>query len=98
MFSRRLGLHWGRLELVSTGSRCSRIGLPARPTPSDCFAAALMRKAQLPTAHADLLLAWNSRGKSRRRPAAKKLGSPLSSPPETALRAGKLKLGQVDGC
>ena len=98
-----LGLALGDVSmLVSTGSSLLT-GMAYRrshETEADCFASALMRKAQLPTVPmADLLLAIESahRGKA---PAAGEgsWASLLSSHPETALRARKLKLGQVDGC
>jgi Zn-dependent protease with chaperone function len=98
-----LGLALGDVSiLVSTGSSLLT-GMAYRrghETEADCFAAALMRKAQLPTTPmADLLLAMESahRGKA---PAGSEgsWANLLSSLPETALRARKLKLGQVDGC
>jgi Zn-dependent protease with chaperone function len=98
-----LGLALGDVSmLVSTGSSLLT-GMAyqrGHETEADCFAAALMRKAQLPTVPmADLLLALESahRGKG---PSASEASwaSLLSSHPETALRARKLKLGQVDGC
>jgi Zn-dependent protease with chaperone function len=98
-----LGLALGDVSmLVSTGSSLLT-GLAYRrghETEADCFGAALMRKSQLPTVPmADLLLGLES-ARGQKAPAASEGSwtSLLSSHPETALRARKLKLGQVDGC
>ena len=98
-----LGLALGDVSmLVSTGSSLLT-GLAYRrshETEADCFAAALMRKAQLPVAPmADLLLGVeNARGGKAPAAGEASWASLLSSHPETAVRARKLKLGQVDGC
>jgi Zn-dependent protease with chaperone function len=79
-------------------------------TEADCFAAALMRKAQLPTTPmADLLLgmeeARDARSDVRKGPVAGQpparssaLESLLSSHPATAVRAVQLKQGRLEGC
>lgn len=99
-----LGLALGDVSsLLSMGSSLLT-GLAYRrshETEADCFAAALMQKAQLPAAPmADLLLGIE-RGNASRQPSDRSGGgwaSFLSSHPETALRAQKLKRGPVDGC
>jgi Zn-dependent protease with chaperone function len=75
---------------------------------ADCFAAALMRKAQLPSAPmADLLLSMEQAQQHRPAPAAKDSGasqsssalaSLLSSHPATAERARLFKQGRLEGC
>ena len=99
-----LGLALGDASsLLSVGSSLLT-GLAYRrshETEADCFAAALMQKGQLPAAPmADLLLGIEG-GKPGARPSDRGgggLASFLSSHPETALRAQKLKRGLVDGC
>lgn len=70
---------------------------------ADCFALALMRRAQLPTAPmADLLLGLDGPpakgGEAARRSTGDGWMTLLSSHPETHARALRLKQGQADGC
>ena len=108
-----LGLALGDLSsLVSMGSSLLT-GLAYRrshETEADCFATALMRKAQLPTEPmADLLLAMEAaqETKAAQTGAAKPkadsgsgsaIASLLSSHPATAARALQLKQGHPQGC
>jgi Zn-dependent protease with chaperone function len=107
-----LGLALGDVStLVSMGGSLLT-GLAYRrshETEADCFAAALMRKAQLPAAPmADLLLAMEqARERPTTAPAKQGAGSPqdssalaslLSSHPATAERARLLKQGRQQGC
>jgi Zn-dependent protease with chaperone function len=67
-------------------------------TEADCFAAALMRKAQLPTEPmADLLLGMEKMHKAAPQDGGT-LASLLSSHPATELRARQLKEGRLEGC
>ena len=97
-----LGLALGDVSsLVSIGGSLLT-GLAYRrshETEADCFAAALMRKAQLPTEPmADLLLGMEQGATRQRRADGGMLGSLLSSHPATALRAQQLKQGRLEGC
>jgi Zn-dependent protease with chaperone function len=70
---------------------------------ADCFAAALMRQAQLPTAPmADLLLDMEARRHDQKPQREGEGGGAvarlLSSHPQTAERARMLKQGQLQGC
>jgi Zn-dependent protease with chaperone function len=69
-------------------------------TEADCFAAALMRKARLPPAPmAELLLGLEAAQAAGKQAASSAgLTSLLSSHPQTAERAQKLKQGHVEGC
>ena len=96
-----LGLALGDVSsLVSIGGSLLT-GLSYRrshETEADCFAAALMRKAQLPTEPmADLLLGMEKEHKAAPGDGGV-LGSLLSSHPATALRAQQLKQGRLEGC
>jgi Zn-dependent protease with chaperone function len=96
-----LGLALGDLSsLVSIGGSLLT-GLAYRrshETEADCFAAALMRKAQLPTdPMADLLLGMETEHKAAPQDGGT-LASLLSSHPATALRAKQLKAGRLAGC
>jgi Zn-dependent protease with chaperone function len=102
-----LGLAMGDLSsLVSVGGSLLT-GMAYRrghETEADCFAAALMHKAHLPTEPmADLLLGLE-RARTRQAPSAPVNGdadavaSLLSSHPATALRAQQLKQGRLQGC
>lgn len=88
-----------------TGLACRR----SHEMEADCFAAALMRKAQLPPAPmADLLLAMERAQRHRPASAAQDSGtssqggsglaSLLSSHPATAQRARLFKQGRLEGC
>lgn len=67
-------------------------------TEADCFAVALMRKAQLPTEPmADLLLGMEKVHEETTEDGGA-LASLLSSHPATALRARQLKAGRPEGC
>jgi Zn-dependent protease with chaperone function len=98
-----LGLALGDVSvLVSTGSSLLT-GLAYRrghEAEADCFAARLMRKAQLPTAPmADLLLGMEAeRGAKKPAEPESSWMTLLSSHPDTPSRARKLKAGHVDGC
>jgi len=97
-----LGLALGDVSvLVSTGSSLLT-GLAYRrghEAEADCFAVALMRKAQLPTAPmADLLLDMERQQGGKPSESEGSWASLLSSHPDTALRARKLKEGRVEGC
>jgi Zn-dependent protease with chaperone function len=111
-----LGLALGDASaIVSTGSSLLT-GLAYRrqhETEADCFSAALMQRASLPTAPmADLLIAISGADKAGAAgSAAGPAGKPdkpagaggawvtlLSSHPDTAARAGQLKRGAVGGC
>jgi Zn-dependent protease with chaperone function len=107
-----LGLALGDVStLVSMGGSLLT-GLSYRrshETEADCFAAALMRKAQLPTqAMADLLLGMEAEREAKApvpggaaKPTtgtAAALASLLSSHPATGERALKLKQGRPDAC
>jgi Zn-dependent protease with chaperone function len=99
-----LGLALGDVSsLLSVGSSLLT-GLAYRrghETEADCFAAVLMQKARVPAAPmGDLLLGIEGAQAAHRKvdTGAGGLASLLSSHPETALRAQKLKQGQVDGC
>jgi Zn-dependent protease with chaperone function len=98
-----LGLALGDVSsLLSVGSSLLT-GLAYRrghETEADCFAAVLMQKARVPAAPmGDLLLGIEGAQAARKvDSSAGGLASLLSSHPETALRAQKLKQGQVDGC
>jgi Zn-dependent protease with chaperone function len=99
-----LGLALGDVSsLLSVGSSLLT-GLAYRrshETEADCFAAVLMRKTGLPAAPmADLLLGVEGAQAERKKVDNNGggLASLLSSHPETALRARRLKQGQVDGC
>jgi Zn-dependent protease with chaperone function len=96
-----LGLALGDVSsLVSIGGSLLT-GLSYRrshETEADCFAAALMRKAQLPTEPmADLLMGMEKEHKAAPEDGAT-LGGLLSSHPATALRAQQLKQGRLEGC
>ena len=101
-----LGLALGDISsLVSMGGSFLT-GLAYRrshESEADCFAAALMRKAQLPTAPmADLLLGME-RAREQKAPGEAAhnglaLGTLLSSHPATAARAQELKQGRLQGC
>jgi Zn-dependent protease with chaperone function len=107
-----LGLALGDVSSVVSMGGSLLTGLAYRrshETEADCFAAALMRKAQLQAAPmADLLLAMEQ-AQARRSAAAAKdgaaspqdssaLASLLSSHPATAERARLLKQGKQEGC
>lgn len=99
-----LGLALGDVSsLLSMGSSLLT-GLAYRRSheaEADCFAAVLMRKARLPAAPmADLLLGIEGAGAARKPAAGAGNGwsSFLSSHPETALRAQRLKQGRIEGC
>ena len=67
-------------------------------TEADCFAAALMRKAQLSTEPmADLLLGMEKERKEAPEDGAM-LGGLFSSHPAAALRAQQFKQGRLEGC
>jgi Zn-dependent protease with chaperone function len=100
------GLALGDLSvLVSTGGSLLT-GLAYRrghETEADCFAAVLMRKAQLPTTPmADLLLGMEAKHRGDKpaaaAPADEGWASLLSSHPDTGSRARQLKAGHVNGC
>ncbi|NPC56052.1 M48 family metallopeptidase [Caenimonas soli] len=96
-----LGLALGDVSsLVSIGGSLLT-GLAYRrshETEADCFAVALMRKAQLPTdPMADLLLAMDKLHKAAPEEGGA-VASLLSSHPATALRARQLKQGRLEGC
>lgn len=96
-----LGLALGDVSsLVSIGGSLLT-GLAYRrshETEADCFAAALMRKAQLPTQPmADLLLGMEKMHKEAPEE-TNAWASLLSSHPATALRAKQLKEGRLQGC
>jgi Zn-dependent protease with chaperone function len=102
-----LGLALGDVSSLLSIGASMLTGLAYRrnhETEADCFAVALMRKAQQPTAPmADLLLGMEG---ERGGEAAKKeattsgggIANLLSSHPQTAERALKLKEGRVEGC
>jgi Zn-dependent protease with chaperone function len=101
-----LGLALGDVSmLVSTGSSLLT-GLAyqrVHETEADCFAARLMNKARIPAAPmADLLLAMEAAAHGKPADARANSGDGwsnlLSSHPDTALRAQKLKRGQLEGC
>jgi Zn-dependent protease with chaperone function len=98
-----LGLAMGDVSsLLSVGSSLLT-GLAYRrshETEADCFAAALMRKARLPPAPmAELLLGLEAAQAAGKQAASSAgLTSLLSSHPQTAERAQKLKQGHVEGC
>jgi Zn-dependent protease with chaperone function len=101
-----LGLALGDVSMwVSTGSSLLT-GLAYRrghETEADCFATALMRKAAIPaTPMADLLLGMEAEAHGRPPATAGDAGdgwsSLLSSHPDTALRAQRLRQGRVEGC
>ncbi|ROZ63915.1 M48 family metallopeptidase [Ramlibacter sp. WS9] len=98
-----LGLALGDVSvLVSTGGSLLT-GLAyqrGHESEADCFAAALMRKAQLPTAPmAELLLGMEAeRGAKKPAEAESRWMTLLSSHPDTAARARQLKAGRVEGC
>lgn len=101
-----LGLALGDLSsLVSVGASVLT-GMAYRrghESEADCFAATLMRKAQLPTEPmADLLLGLE-RARAGKLPAGAagstdSVADLLSSHPATALRAQQLKQGRLQGC
>lgn len=101
-----LGLALGDVSMwVSTGSSLLT-GLAYRrghETEADCFAAALMRKAGVPAAPmAELLLGMEAAAHGSP-PAASpdrtaSWATLLSSHPDTALRAQRLRQGRVEGC
>lgn len=100
-----LGLALGDVSVLFSTGASLLTGLAYRrghEGEADCFAAALMRRAGLPTAPmADLLLGIESeyrgdeRGAQSRAPAWTNL---LSSHPDTAQRARDLKDGHPEGC
>jgi Zn-dependent protease with chaperone function len=106
-----LGLALGDVSsLVSIGGSLLT-GLAYRrnhETEADCFAAVLMRKAQLPVAPMAELLLGMEHERDVRATAAKKasapapesstLGNLLSSHPATAARAQMFKDGKLEGC
>jgi Zn-dependent protease with chaperone function len=107
-----LGLALGDVSSVLSMGGSLLTGLAYRrshETEADCFAAALMRKAQLPAGPmADLLLAIEQ-AQERRSAASAKVRAPspedgsalaslLSSHPATAERARLLKEGRQEGC
>jgi Zn-dependent protease with chaperone function len=108
-----LGLAIGDVSHVLSIGASALTGLAYRrghEAEADCFAAALMRKSQLPTAPmAQLLLALAASESTQappregeRRGAASQggsvIGDLLSSHPDTAERARKLKAGQPQAC
>jgi Zn-dependent protease with chaperone function len=103
-----LGLALGDVSTVVSFGSTLLTGLAYRrqhEAEADCFAIALMRRAQLPTtAMADLLLAISAAregpGKDRSGQDAGKssLSLWLSSHPDTRQRAEQLKSGQTAGC
>ena len=102
-----LGLALGDVSSLLSVGASVLTGLAYRrnhETEADCFALALMRKAQLPTAPmADLLLGMeaartSASGKKESASAASSVASLLSSHPQTAERARLLKQGRVEGC
>lgn len=105
------GLALGDLSSVVSMGGSLLTGMAYRrshETEADCFAAALMRKAQLPTQPmADLLLAMEAAQEAKAsQPGAAKpqtdsgsaIASLLSSHPATAARALQLKQGHPQGC
>jgi Zn-dependent protease with chaperone function len=98
-----LGLALGDVSTLLSMGGSLLTGLAYRrnhETEADCFAAVLMHKARLPAAPmADLLLGIaGARAPGKPADGGGGLASLLSSHPETALRARKLKQGQVEGC
>lgn len=97
-----LSLALGDVSTVAATGSALLTGLAyrrAHETEADCFAAALMRKAQLPVAPmADLLLGMEGERGAGRESASPAWTSLLSSHPQTAERALKLKQGQAPGC
>lgn len=99
-----LGLALGDVSsLLSVGSSLLT-GLAYRRSheaEADCFAALLMRKAQVPAGPmADLLLAMEAAQAARKQDGSDNggLANLLNSHPDTTLRARQLKLGQPLGC
>lgn len=98
-----LGLALGDVSvLVSTGGSLLT-GLAYRrghEAEADCFAATLMRKAQLPTTPmADLLLGMEAeRGGKKAAEGDASWMTLLSSHPDTGARARSLKAGRIEGC
>jgi Zn-dependent protease with chaperone function len=108
-----LGLALGDVSHVLSIGASALTGLAYRrghEAEADCFAATLMRKAQLPAAPmADLLIELAASQSPQDKPAAKDkagaaphggsvIGDLLSSHPDTAERARKLKAGQSQAC
>jgi Zn-dependent protease with chaperone function len=96
-----LGLALGDVSTVVSTGASLLTGLAYRrshETEADCFAAALLRQAGIPTAPmADLLLGIEARSQGD------KVDTPswmnlLSSHPDTVQRARDLKAGQAQGC
>ena len=68
-------------------------------TEADCFAIALMHRAKLPTTPmADLLLQLDGSSAKQGSESGRAALTLLSSHPDTAGRALKLKEGQAEGC
>ncbi|MFM9879011.1 MAG: M48 family metallopeptidase [Burkholderiaceae bacterium] len=102
-----LGLALGDVSVLVSAGSSLLTGLAYRRSheaEADCFAIGLMRQAKLPTAPmADLLLGLEAGRSSKAAPAEpaasrSSIASLLSSHPQTAERAAKLKKGIFDGC
>jgi Zn-dependent protease with chaperone function len=101
-----LGLALGDVSALLSVGGSVLTGLAYRrnhETEADCFAVALMRQAQLPTAPmADLLLGIeNPPGRDKKAAPSSRgeaLAGLLSSHPHTHERAQKLKQGRLEGC
>jgi Zn-dependent protease with chaperone function len=102
-----LGLALGDVSWVMSTGASLLTGLAYRrshETEADCFAVALMRKAQLPTEPmADLLLhlesaAGGGHASPRKESGGAGIATLLSSHPDTGERAHKLKLGDHGTC
>lgn len=106
-----LGLALGDVSTVVSMGSTVLTGLAYRrghETEADCFAMALMARAKLPTTPmADLLLGMEDARAAKKTGAAESttgstagnaIASLLSSHPQTAERAQKLKQGRVEGC
>lgn len=100
-----LGLALGDVSSVMSMGGALLTGLAYRrshETEADCFAVALMQKAQLPTAPmAELLLGIDATREGKRKAkneADNGFASLLSSHPDTRIRAERLKQEQAPGC
>jgi Zn-dependent protease with chaperone function len=97
-----LGLALGDVSTVVSFGGSLLTGLAYRrshETEADCFALALMRKANLPTTPmAELLLQLDGSAAKQGSEAGRAVITLLSSHPDTAGRATKLKQGQPDSC